>query len=133
MQITLQWLEEKNACAKARLAFKHEYPEGAEYQDVLNALAADNKISWAYWLIQNAGPTQEVLLVDELSVDTSFFFAGRIAVNGDIKAGRDIEAGRDFGIYAGFRASISQKSKYAIVRAKEKPKNLLLGTFLERL
>ena len=46
-----------------------------------------------------------------------------------VRAGGSVEAGEDYGIYAGLNIKISLKAQYAIVIAKTKPKNLLLGTF----
>ena len=150
MKITLDWLKEKNACGEARREFAKRFPEGAEYQDVLDALAAENNFEWAYWLMHAAGPVDTVLEVEELTAEASLFFAGKVIVKGaievakwilagggieaggGIKAGEGIEAGNDFGIYAGLRLRISLKAEYAVVKAKEMPNNLLLGTFEKR-
>ena len=150
MKITLDWLKEKNACGEARREFAKRFPEGAEYQDVLDALAAENNFEWAYWLMHAAGPVDTVLEVEELTAEASLFFAGKVIVKGaievakwilagggieaggGIKAGEGIEAGNDLGIYAGLRLRISLKAEYAVVKAKEMPNNLLLGTFEKR-
>ena len=156
MKITLDWLKEKNACGEARREFAKRFPEGAEYQDVLDALAAENNFEWAYWLMHAAGPVDTVLEVEELTAEASLFFAGKVIVKGaievakwilagggieagggikageGIEAGGGIEAGNDFGIYAGLRLRISLKAEYAVVKAKEMPNNLLLGTFEKR-
>ena len=106
MLITLDWLREKGACADAVKRFEETYgQEGAEYQDVLDALAKENNASWASWLIQKAGRTNAVLEVDgDLVVEASIFFSGFIKATGRIAAkhlmaGWGIEAGE--GIKAG--------------------------------
>ena len=111
MLITLQWLKEKGACDAAKERFATEYPEGGDYQEILNKLAEENNADWAQWLMQAAGPVDTVLEVDELTTEASLFFAGRIIIKGalkvakglfsgeGIKAGRGIEAG--WGIEAG--------------------------------
>ena len=141
MLITIDWLKEKGACAESLLAFKHRFPNGAEYQEVLDALAAEDRYDWGSWLLRVGGNTNAILEVDELITEASIFFAGKIIVKGILKttkwllsgggieAGESIEAGWDFGIYAGLKIRISLKSQYAIVRAKTEPKDLLLGTF----
>ena len=48
-----------------------------------------------------------------------------------IKAGSGIEAGSDYGIYAGLSIRISLKAQYALVVAKTKPENILLGEYRE--
>jgi len=147
MRITQKWAKENSACGHGRRWLEEHFPDGGEYQDVLDALAAEDNASWAQWLIQKAGPTQDVLEVEgNIEIECSLFFAGRIKATGHIrakrvvagwgieagtgiKAGTGIEAGEDWGIYAGLRLRISQKAQYALVIAKEMPKNLLLGLF----
>lgn len=117
MLITLDWLKEKEACAESLLAFEHKFPNGAEYQEVLDALAAEDRYDWGSWLLRVGGNTNAILEVDELITKASIFFAGKIIVkgilkttkwllssgsivtDGDIEADWGIEAGED--IYAG--------------------------------
>ena len=117
MLITIDWLKEKGACAESLLAFKHRFPNGAEYQEVLDALAAEDRYDWGSWLLRVGGNTNAILEVDELITEASIFFAGKIIVkgilkttkwllssgsiitDGDIEAGWGIEVGED--IYAG--------------------------------
>jgi hypothetical protein len=165
MLITLDLLKEKSACHSGQKYFTDHFPvdlfpEGAEYQDVLDQLAKDDEGGYADWLLRNIGKTDAVMEVDgDLEVEGNIFFAGVIKVAGfieagsgikagwgieagsgikagwgieagsGIKAGSGIEAGLDFGIYAGLRVRVSLKAQYAVVIAKEMPKNLLLGIF----
>ena len=111
MLITIDWLKEKGACAESLLAFKHRFPNGAEYQEVLDALAAEDRYDWGSWLLRVGGNTNAILEVDELITEASIFFAGKIIVKGilkttkwllsggGIKAGESIEAG--WGIESG--------------------------------
>ncbi|HBC93672.1 MAG TPA: hypothetical protein DCZ10_12465, partial [Pelotomaculum sp.] len=93
MQITLDWLREKEACSESMLRFKHTFPEGAEYQDVLDALAKENKADWAAWLMKEAGSTNDVLEVESLEVECSLFFAGQIKIKGLVKIAKWLLAG----------------------------------------
>jgi len=58
MRITTGWLERKSADYMFRLWFETQFPGGAEYQHVLDTLTAENKASWADWLIRRVGPNQ---------------------------------------------------------------------------
>jgi len=105
MKITKEKLKEWNACRDGFSWFIEHFPSGeAEYQIVLDALAEDNKQSYAHWLMNKAGPDDSVLEVETLT-GKNVFFAGSIKVSGNIKiefswrAGWGIEAGE--GIEAG--------------------------------
>jgi len=141
MKITLDWLKEKNACVEAVKKFKETFGEEADYQSVLDALGKENRADWASWLIGQAGRTDSVLEIKgNLITETSIFFSGFIKVTGriaakflisgtGIEAGEGIKAGTDYGIYAGLRLRISQKSRYALIIAKTQPKNIILGEY----
>ena len=106
MFITKESLKEKGACGAGTRAFIERFPEGAEYQTILDALAAENNYEWASWLMYQFGTTDTVMEINELNIEASLFFAGKIIVKGAIKiakwllAGRGIEAGD--GIEAGW-------------------------------
>ena len=51
MKITLELLRSKGACSEGMKWVKDNLPEGAEYQDFLDALAAADKPDWAFWLL----------------------------------------------------------------------------------
>ena len=107
MKITLEMLQSKGACSGGMRWVKEFLPDGAEYQDFLDALAAADKPDWASWLLSSFGPTVEVKTVTEVAGDTRHIFAtGRLVfkcsvfVLGEIEAGRGIIAGE--GIKAGW-------------------------------
>ena len=107
MLITLDWLNEKGACSAGKRWFEEHFPEGGEYQDVLNALAAENSASWGQWLLQAAGPVDTVLEVNEINTDASLFFAGRIIVKGALIVARYLFAGRSIVAGEGIKAGRS--------------------------
>ena len=157
MKITREMLKAKNACAEGYRAFceaypEKEYPEGAEYQEVLDNCAENDKDEYAVWLIDMFGQTNGVRFIDgDLITDKSIFVCGRLEVTGKIickkyvrtglgikagcgieagwgiEAGCGIEAGNNYGIYAGLNCTIN--SDYRFVRAKERPANLMCGKF----
>ena len=138
MKITLEWLKEKHACSEVVDAFSAHFTGGeADYQAVLDETARLNRMDWASWLLNAAGPINAELKIEgDLIAECGIAFAGRIIVTGRIQAnfviaGGDIEAGADYGIYAGLSIRVSQKVKYAVVIANTRPKYLLLGDFRE--
>src|SRR5208337_2399595 len=112
MKITLELLRSKSACSEGMSWVEENLPEGAEYQDFLDALAAADKPDWASWLLANFGKTTAVKTVTSVTAGTKHIFAagrlvfecpvrvlGRIQAGWGIKAGGSIEAG--WGIKAG--------------------------------
>ena len=151
MKITLEYLKEKQACSDGVVWFSSKFASNeADYQEVLDALAKENRSEWAQWLMQHAGRTDAVLEVKgDLIVEHSIFFSGFIKATGKIaakfifsgsgikagwgiKAGSGIKAGEDFGIFAGLRIRISQRTKYAVITAKEKPNGIICGKWKEK-
>ena len=158
MKITKELLREKGACAAGYRDFlkefpEEEYPEGVEYQDLLDCCAEKN-FSYGSWLLDAFGRTDDVRKVDgDLITEKSIIFAGRLEVSGSIEAGEGIEAGWgikagrgikagegieagwgikagwEFGIYAGLRVRIT--SEYRKIIAKTKPENIMCGEFVE--
>ena len=107
MKITLEMLRSKNACVDGLAWVEEHLPDGAEYQDFLDALAAADKPDWAGWLIATFGALPNaVKVIRELSPGTKHIYAAgslrletHIRVVGRIEAGEGIEAGG--GIEAG--------------------------------
>ena len=108
--ITVEMLKVKGACASGMRDFlkefpREQYPDGADYQEVLNRCAEHERANYAEWLLNEFGATNTTLSVDKINTDGYVFFAGRIEARGEIRckaimAGREIKAGR--GIKAGW-------------------------------
>ena len=162
--ITVEMLKVKGACASGMRDFlkefpREQYPDGADYQEVLNRCAEHKRPSYAEWLLNEFGATNTTLSVDKINTDGYVFFAGRIEARCEIRckaimAGREIEAGcgieagwgikagegikagwgikagEDFGVYAGLAVRLSNKSQYAKITAKEKPANIICGEWV---
>ena len=144
--ITVEMLNVKGACASGMRDFlkefpREQYPDGADYQEVLNRCAEHERANYAEWLLNEFGATNATLSVDKINTDGDVFFAGRIEARGEIrckaimagreiKAGRGIKAGEDFGVYAGLAVRLSDKSQYAKITAKEKPANIICGEWV---
>ena len=132
MLITLKLLQEKDACADGQKWFVDHFPEGGEYQTVLDAFAQDNQSDYAQWLLNKMGGTSDVLELDEIT-GNNFFFAGSIRIKngivltGALKIGSGIKAGDGHGIFAGLRVKINEWPIRAKVSAPIKPENLMTG------
>ena len=145
MKITKDQLKSWAACREGYEWFLRRFPEGeAEYQDVLNALAEDDRPNDADWLMNHAGPDEQAVIEVEAIADCKYFYAAgrliiktsatvarRLRAGTGIKAGEGIEAGEDFGIFAGLRVRLSNWTIYARVVAKAKPNNLISGSWVE--
>ena len=157
LKISKEQLKSWGACKEGYEWFLRNFPEGeGEYQDVLNALASDDRQNDADWLMNKAGPDSNAVLEVDCIVDCKHvFFAGQIVVKANIsitgqmragrgieagegiKAGRGIEAGwgieagEGFAIFAGLRVRVAEWTIYAKVTANTKPENLISGSWVD--
>ena len=112
--ITVEMLKVKGACASGMRDFlkefpREQYPDGADYQEVLNRCAEHERPNYAEWLLNEFGAANTTLSVDKINTNGYVFFAGRIEARGDIRckaimAGREIEGGRDIEAGCGIEA-----------------------------
>ena len=128
MKITKDQLKGWAACRDGYEWFLSRFPDGeAEYQDVLNALAKDDRPTDAYWLMDHAGPDREAVLEVKVITDCKHFFAaghlviktsatvaGRLRAGEGIEAGRGIEAGGSIKAGGRIKASGSIKAGWGI-------------------
>src|SRR5690606_31465126 len=110
MQLTKRFVKAKNPCTSGYRWFLRDQNGQGDYQEILDALVADNRIDDACWLLDQFGPTDAVLTVDFIDAN-AIIFAGTLVVRqginvdtvaragrwirteGGIKAGTDIVAG----------------------------------------
>lgn len=93
MQITKEILKEKSPCSEGFTWFLKHFPEGGEYQDILDELAKENRADWASWLISKMGSVNTVLEVESIETEASIFFAGSIVAKGIVKVARWLISG----------------------------------------
>ena len=110
MQLSKKFVKAKNPCASGYKWFLRDQNGQGDYQEILDALVAADRIDDACWLLDQFGPTDAVLTVDMIdanaivfagtlvvrmgiSVDTVARAGRRIQCGGGIKAGTDIVAG----------------------------------------
>lgn len=144
-KITLDYLKSIGACDEGRREFARAFPDGGEYQDVLDRCAEEGQVDFGAWLLDKLGRTDDVRVYGENVIDAekTIIFAGQIEfrlgasakyiIAGlGIKAGWSIEAGEGYGIFAGLHIKVTQWAERAIVTAKNKPDNLISGHWVER-
>ena len=109
--ITLRYLREIGACAEGRSEFEKHFPEGGEYQEVLDKCAEEGRMDFAIWLLHKVGPTDDVRTYEDQvnDVNMSICFAGTLvfekgAIAKSIKAGCGIEAGWGIKAVCGIKA-----------------------------
>ena len=151
-KITRDMIKAKGVCAPGYREFckafpEEAYPDGVEYQKILDRCAENGRDSYASWLVYTFGKTTDVRKIEgDYISEKSIFVCGRLEVTGkiscigrieagwDIKAGRGIEAGdgikagENFGIYAGLIVRLDSNDRQ--VKAKQKPINLICGEFV---
>ena len=111
-KITLAYLKELGACREGQREFQRAFPDGGEYQEVLDRCAEEDRVDLGRWLLEHVGPTEDVRVYEEAidDADKNIIFAGGLDFRAEvkirsllsgcgIKAGRGIQAG--WGIEAG--------------------------------
>ena len=104
--ITLDYLKQLGACREGQREFQRVFPDGGEYQAILDRCADEGRLDFGSWLFNHIGATNDVRIYEE-KIDTpnrGIIFAGdiKLKAGANIKfllSGRGIEAGR--GIKAG--------------------------------
>ena len=116
--ITVEMLRVKGACASGMRDFlrefpREQYPDGADYQEVLNRCAENERPNYAEWLLNEFGATNKTLSVDKINTDGYVFFAGRIEARGEIRC-KAIRAGREIKAGEGIKADEDIKAGWGI-------------------
>lgn len=159
MQITKEMLKEKGACPAGYMDFCETFPDGTEYQALLDYCCEHDRADYAHWLLSKFGATDDVREIDgDYITDKSIVFAGSIKVKGSVRADGFIEAGRDieagwhieagedikagwdieagYGIKAGkdygiyAGLSVPITSRNRTIRAVQKPTNIMCGEWV---
>ena len=102
MDISRQFVRQKNPCADGFRWFMRYFQEGSDYQPLLDALVAAGRVSDACWLMDQFGPTKTVLEVDALNTD-AVVFAGSLRVRGPIDVNTVLRVGGSLEAASGIR------------------------------
>lgn len=143
--ITLDYLKQLGACREGQREFQRVFPDGGEYQAILDRCADEGRVDFGSWLFNHIGATNDVRIYEEKidAPNRGIIFAGDIKLKSGanvkfllsgrgIEAGWGIKAGKDFCVFAGFNIKKSEWPIFAVVTAKEKPTNLISGYWKQR-
>ena len=73
---------------------EEDYPDGVEYQKILDRCAENGRDSYASWLVYTFGKTTDVRKIEgDYISEKSIFVCGRLEVTGKISCIGSIEAG----------------------------------------
>src|SRR5690606_118681 len=92
MQLTKKFVKAKNPCTSGYRWFLRDQNGQGDYQAILDALIADNRVDDACWLLDQFGPTDAVLTVDFIDAK-ALVFAGTLIVRQGIAADTVVRAG----------------------------------------
>ena len=104
--ITLDYLKQLGACREGQREFQRVFPDGGEYQAILDRCADEGRLDFGSWLLNHIGATNDVRIYEEKidAPNRGIIFAGDIKLKSgaNVKflfSGESIEAGE--GIQAG--------------------------------
>ncbi len=103
MQLTKKFIKAKNPCTSGYRWFLREQNGHGDYQQILDALVAENRIDDACWLLDQFGPTDAVLTVDAIDAN-AIVFAGTLVVRMDINVDTVVRAGQSIRCGSGIKA-----------------------------
>ena len=96
MKITKEMLIAKSACISGQTWFLDHFPSGAaDYQEVMDALASENRRMYAEWLVRTFSLVYSSHTATKLKglSDANMFIAGDAVVDGDLERCNIIVAG----------------------------------------
>ena len=127
--ITLDYLKQLGACREGQREFQRVFPDGGEYQAILDRCADEGRVDFGSWLFNHIGATNDVRIYEEKidapnrgiifagdiklksGANVKFLFSGHSIEAGDgIKAGWGIEAGRGIEAGCGIKAGYDIKA-----------------------
>lgn len=103
MDLSRDFIKAKRPCTDGFRWFLRTHREGGDYQPLLDALVSEGRINDACWLLDQFGPTDAVLHLDNLEA-TAIVFAGSIEVRGNIEVDTLVRAGRNIVAGGGVRS-----------------------------
>lgn len=119
--ITSDFLKEIGIDNEDLSEFNKVYPEGGEYQKILDQYCAKGGACWAVRLLHKIGPTTDIRTYDRFISDEELdiVFAGKIVFKSGCEvrllvAGLDIEAGESLEVGKGLEAGMSIKADWDI-------------------
>ena len=109
--ITRNFIKAKQPCATGYRWFLRRQEFGSGYQTLLDDLVRDGLVDDACWLLDQLGPTSDVLRIETLDAD-ALVFAGRVECAGSADVGTVLRTGRGFdargGVCVGERLQVGE-------------------------
>lgn len=106
MDITKAFIKAKQPCADGFRWYVRNASANDSYQQLLDTLVAEDRVSDACWLLEQFGPTDAVRTLDHLEA-SAVVFAGTLKVRSHIDVDTVIAVGRDLWAGGGIRAGTS--------------------------
>lgn len=98
IKINEKWLKKQIACKDGIKWFTDNFSGKVDAQTVLDALAREDRIDWAWWLAERCPPDESVLKIREnIETEHSVFYLGKIVVYGKISCKHLLAGGEIFG------------------------------------
>ena len=124
--ITLDYLKQLGACREGQREFQRVFPDGGEYQAILDRCADEGRVDFGSWLLNHIGATNDVRIYEEKidAPNRGIIFAGdiKLKAGANVKfllSGRGIEAGRDIEAGDGIKAGWGIKAGQDIEAGKD--------------
>lgn len=102
VDITRNFIRAKRPCAEGFRWFLRRQEVGSNYQALLDDLVREGRVTDACWLLDQFGPTDDVLRVDQLHAD-ALVFAGSVECTGNADIGGLLRTGRDLHVHGGLQ------------------------------
>jgi cytoskeletal protein CcmA (bactofilin family) len=100
--ITRQFIRAKRPCADGYRWYLRRQEGASNYQALLDDLVREGRIEDACWMLDQFGPTNDVLEVDHLEAD-ALVFAGSVRCQGSADVDGVLRTGRSLSVLGGLR------------------------------
>ena len=100
--ITRQFLRAKQPCADGYRWYLRRQEGASNYQALLDDLVREGRVEDACWMLDQFGPTNDVLEVDHLEAD-ALVFAGSVHCRGSADVDGVLRTGRSLSVLGGLR------------------------------
>ena len=106
--ITRQFLRAKQPCADGYRWYLRRQEGASNYQALLDDLVREGRVEDACWMLDQFGPTNDVLEVDHLEAD-ALVFAGSVRCRGHADVEGVLRTGRSLSVLGGLRLDMGGK------------------------
>ncbi len=102
MDITREFIRSKKPCTAGYRWYLKRQEDLSGYQQLLDDLVQEGHIADACWLLDQLGPTDDVLTLDALHAE-AFVYAGSVVCKGPIEVGTVMRTGASLAVRGGVR------------------------------